>query len=296
MNTDVQSQAAATVSAALKDAAARLAAAGIESARLDAELLLAEALGIERGRLYLSYDRALDDGAVARFRSFVARRASSEPVSYIVGRREFWSLDLVVNPAVLTPRPETELLVEAALAFARRRLVKDGWLRILDVGTGSGAIAVALAQEIPGAETVATDVSSEALEVARSNARRHSVERKIRFLAGDLFAPVAEMVFDLIVSNPPYIRRSEIAALPRDVRDYEPRLALDGGADGLDYYRRIAREAPRYLSDGGFIAVEIGAGVGEEVANLFAAAGFASIRLDKDLTGCERVVSALKLA
>ncbi|HET9764169.1 MAG TPA: peptide chain release factor N(5)-glutamine methyltransferase [Casimicrobiaceae bacterium] len=294
MNTGIQTETVATVSSALKDAAARLSAAGIGGARLDAEILLGEALGIERGKIYLNNDRALDDAELARFRSLIARRASGEPVSYITGRREFWSLDLIVNPAVLAPRPETELLVETALGFARRYRVKDRRLRILDVGTGSGAIAVALAEEIPAAEVWASDISSDALEVARNNARRHNVEQKIRFLAGDLFAPVAEMAggFDLIVSNPPYIRSGELATLPRDVRDYEPRLALDGGADGLDFYRRIAREAPRYLSAGGFLAVEIGAGMGEEVARLFAAAGFSSVRVDKDLAGSERVVSA----
>jgi release factor glutamine methyltransferase len=298
MNADILSENAATISSALKNAAARLSAAGIESARLDAEILLASMLGVERGGLYMNDDRALDDSELARFRSLIARRERGEPVSYIIGRREFWSLDFIVTPAVLTPRPETELLVETALGFARRRLLKDRRLHILDVGTGSGAIAVALAEEIPGAEIVATDVSPDALEIARSNARRHNVEQKIRFLAGDLFAPVAELAgwFDLIVSNPPYIRRDDIAALPRDVRDYEPRLALDGGADGLDFYRRIAREAPRYLSAGGFLAIEIGAVMGEEVGRLLTDAGFSSVRVDKDLAGSERVVSARAMA
>jgi release factor glutamine methyltransferase len=293
MNTGLEIE-PVTIAAALKDAAAQLSAAGIQSARLDAEMLMAETLRIERSRLYLNSGGALEKAALARFHALVARRAGGEPVSYIIGRREFWSLDFIVTPAVLTPRPETELLVETAIGFARRHLARDRRLRILDVGTGSGAIAIALAEEISAAEVWASDISSDALEVARANARRHDVEQKVRFLGGDLFAPVAEMAggFDLIVSNPPYIRRDDIAALPRDVRDFEPRLALDGGADGLDYYRRLAREAPRYLSAGGFLAVEIGAGMGEEVARLFAEAGFASVRVDKDLAGNERVVSA----
>ena len=271
----------------LRDAAAGLAAEGIESARLEAELLLAQALGIERGRLYLN-DTALGESALARFRALFARRLRGEPVSYISGRREFWSLDFIVTSAVLTPRPETELLVEIVL----KAIGANASPRILDLGTGSGAIAVALAKEIRSAEIFATDISEEALEVARANARRHGVERNIRFLGGDLLAPVAEVKFGAIVSNPPYIRRDDFVSLPRDVRDFEPRIALDGGADGLDFYRRIAREARGVLNAGGLIAVEIGAGMGADVARLFADAGFVSVRVENDLAGQERVVSA----
>ncbi|HEY1269905.1 MAG TPA: peptide chain release factor N(5)-glutamine methyltransferase [Candidatus Binatia bacterium] len=286
--------AAFTLASAVKDAVAQLTAVGIDSARLDAEMLMAETLRIERSRLFLNRDGMLDDAALARFSELVARRANGEPVSYITGRREFWSLDLVVTPAVLTPRPETELLVETSLKL----IAAKSSPHILDLGTGSGAIAVALAKEIPGAEIVATDIFREALEIARANARRHGVANRISFFAGDVFTPVAAMTggFDLIVSNPPYIRRADIAALPRDVRDYEPRIALDGGADGLDFYRRIVTEAPDYLLDGGFVAVEIGAGMGPEVAGLFTNAGFADVRIEKDLAGLERVVSARRTA
>jgi release factor glutamine methyltransferase len=292
MNPDVQSEAAATIASALRAAAAQLSAAAIDSARLDAEMLMAETLRIERSRLYLNSDGALDNAAVARFNALVARRAAGEPVSYIIGRREFWSLDFVVTPAVLTPRPETELLVETALKLIAAKPSP----RILDLGTGSGAIAVSLAKEIPEAEIAATDISDDALEIARANARRHGVEKRISFVAGDLFAPVAGVKFDLIVSNPPYIRRGDIATLPRDVRGFEPLIALDGGADGLDFYRRIAREAPNYLTGGGFLAVEIGADMGEEVARLFSDAGFDDVRIEKDLAGLERVVSAHAMA
>ncbi|HKA32084.1 MAG TPA: peptide chain release factor N(5)-glutamine methyltransferase [Candidatus Binatia bacterium] len=273
---------------ALKDASARLAAAGIESARLDAEILFAETVHIERSGLLLNRDLTFDEATLARFCALIARRASGEPVSYIIGRREFWSLDFIVTPAVLTPRPETELLVETALKL----LAAMASPRILDLGTGSGAIAVALAKEIPNAEIFATDISEEALEIARANAQRHGVEDGIRFVRGDLFAPLAEVRFDAIVSNPPYIKSDDIAALPRDVRDFEPRIALDGGADGLDFYRRIAREAARHLTAGGFVAVEIGAGMGEEVAGLFAQAGLGDVRIENDLAGLQRVVSA----
>ena len=288
MNTDVQTEPAATIASALRDATARLAAAEIDSARLDAELLLAEALGVERSRLLFKHDGAVDGAALARLHALIARRAGGEPVSYIIGRREFWSLNFVVTPAVLAPRPETELLVETALKLIGSKASP----RILDLGTGSGAIAVALAKEIPGADIVATDMSQDALEVARANARRHGVEERITFVAGDLFAPVRGMKFDAILSNPPYIRSDDIEALPRDVRDFEPRIALDGGSDGLDFYRRIAREAPHRLTTGGFVAVEIGTAMGAEVARLFADRSFEGVRVEKDLAGLERVVSA----
>jgi release factor glutamine methyltransferase len=286
MNSDVQIE-SPTIASALRDAAARLAVAGSDSARLDAEMLMAEALRIERSRLYLDSNGTIDGATLARFRALVARRAAGEPMSYIIGRREFWSLDFIVTPAVLTPRPETELLVETAL----KRLAAKSSPRILDLGTGSGAIAVALAKEIPGAAIVATDISLDALEIARANARRHGVEDRISFRAGDLFDSVPQTTFDMIVSNPPYIRETDIAELPRDVRDFEPVIALDGGADGMDFYRRIACDAPGYLNPGGFVAVEIGADMGEEVARLFADAGFADVRVEKDLAGLERVVS-----
>ncbi len=280
--------AAFTLAAAVKDAVAQLTAVGIDSARLDAEMLMAETLRVERSRLFFHRDGMLDDASLARFRSLVMRRANGEPVSYIVGRREFWSLDFIVTRAVLTPRPETELLVETAIKL----LAAKSAPRILDLGAGSGAIAVALAKEIPSAEIVAADISKDALEIALANARRHGVEKRTSFVAGDLFEAVAEMKFDAIVSNPPYIREADIAALPRDVRNFEPLVALDGGADGLDFYRRIAREAPDYLNAGGFVAVEIGARMGEEVAPLFAEAGFDDVRIEKDLAGLERVLSA----
>ena len=275
----------------------RLEACGIERPRLEAEVLMAQALGVDRGRLamMLAATHAASAGgpvvpvpAAVAFRRMVRRRALREPLAYILGRREFWSLDFVVTPAVLTPRPETELLVESALKL----LAAKSSPRILDLGTGSGAIAVALAKEIPSAEIVATDISREALEVACANARRHGLEQRISFRAGDLFDAVGPIAFDAIVSNPPYIREADIATLPRDVRDFEPLIALDGGADGLDFYRRIAREAPGYLNPGGSVAVEIGADMGEDVARLFAEAGFDGIRIEKDLAGLERAVSA----
>jgi release factor glutamine methyltransferase len=267
-----------------------------ESARLDAELLLAEALGLDRSRLYLNPETPLDGRAQAEFRALLARRRRGEPVAYLTGRREFWSLDFAVTPAVLMPRPETERLVEVTVdLFEAESQLLDRELRILDLGTGSGAIAVSLAQEISNAEIWATDISSDALEIARANASRYGLERRIHFFPGDLFDAVRDRpeFFDAIVANPPYVRRADFESLPRDVRDFEPRVALDGGADGLDFYRRIVPEAPGYLAARGFLALEIGADLGAAVARLFAAAGcYAPSRLERDYAGRDRVVSA----
>ena len=285
-----------TVRQALHEAEAMLAKAGVESARLDAELLLAATVGLDRGELYLRDATPLAARAEDLFRSLVSRRVCGEPVAYITGRREFWSLDFLVTPAVLVPRPETEMLVEAAVRLLTDNLRVIGRRsRVLDLGTGSGAIAVALAKEIRWAEIWAVDISSQALEVARANARRHDVEEKIRFLRGDLFEPVGDRMefFDLIVSNPPYVRRGEFDDLQRDVRDFEPRAALDGGTDGLDFYRRIIPGAMSYLRIGGWLAVEIGADMGEDVARLFTDAdGYAPPQFYRDLAGKDRVVCA----
>lgn len=285
-----------TVRRALQAATAILSHAGSESARLDAELLLAGVVGLDGSRLYLHHESPLDARAEELFSALLSRRVGGEPVAYITGRREFWSLDFLVTPAVLVPRPETEMLVEiAAGLFAAESQSSNLKLKVLDLGTGSGAIAVSLAKEIAGAEIWATDISPDALDIARANARRHGVEKNIHFLSGDLFEPVREQVkfFDLILANPPYVRRGDFDALPRDVRDFEPRLALDGGVDGLDFYRRIIPSAPAYLTTGGFVAVEIGADMGEDVLRLFATAGdYAPAQLSRDLAGKNRVAGA----
>jgi release factor glutamine methyltransferase len=280
---------------ALREATAAFSTAGIDSARLDAEVLLAGALDLDRSQLYLHEEKTLPARAQERLHSFILRRLNHEPVAYIAGRREFWSLDFLVTPAVLVPRPETERLVETVMEYLGQFRNSNFEIRILEIGTGSGAIAVSLAKEIENAEIWATDVSPGALEVARSNARRHGVEEKIHFLLGDAFMPVRNRpaFFDVIVSNPPYVRRDAFDALPRDVRDFEPRLALDGGPDGLDFYRRIIPEAERYLAAEGFIVVEIGADMGEEVKRLFADAGcYVPAQLYRDLAGNDRVVGA----
>jgi release factor glutamine methyltransferase len=271
--------------------------AGIDSARLDAEVLLRHFLGMEKAELYLGSDLALNATAGWEFQKLLLRRAGREPVAYIIGRREFWSLDFVVTPEVLIPRPETELLVERALKLATR-LPRMNALRILDVGTGSGAIAVSLAKELPQARVCAVDVSSAAVEIARLNARRHGVEERMEFFCGDLFEPVAEERegFDLIVANPPYIRAGDLAGLAPEIREWEPNMALDGGADGLLYYRRIVAAAGDYLKSGGSILLELGDAMNEAVALLFAdASDFEPAKVYRDYAGKKRVIAAAKM-
>ena len=279
----------------LSNGARSMAAAGIASARLDAEVLLGHALASTREEVLLAGDLRLLPEQVRRYNDFLLRRLQREPIAYILGRQEFWSLDFEVAPDVLIPRPETERLVEIALDLARKKLTQDKSVRILDIGTGSGAIAVSLAKELLASLIWATDVSGAALKIADGNARRSGVADRIHFLHGDLFAPVAEAAgrFDLIVSNPPYIRSAAIDTLEPEVSRWEPRGALDGGVDGLDFYRRIASQAFSYLAPHGAVAVEIAADMGKEVANIFAeVANYADVRVYRDYADRDRVIVA----
>jgi release factor glutamine methyltransferase len=259
-----------SVAGLLSRAIVELATQGIETPRLDAELLLGHTLGIERTRLYTCLRDVLSPEQEATFWQYIQRRTQREPLQYITDVREFWSLEFKVNRRVLIPRPETEVVVETALRLIPSSAVGIPPLRILDVGTGSGCIAIALATECPHAAIWATDVSAEVLSLAHENARCHHVEERIHFLYGNLFAPLVgeEGSFDLIVSNPPYIARSEFNTLPPEVRDWEPRGALDGGNDGLDFYRSLVSEGPRYLRSGGWLIMELGAGQSPTVASL----------------------------
>jgi len=273
----------------LKLATDHFAAKGIESARLDAELLLGHATGLERVELYTNYDRPLTAAEVDRYRELVRRRARREPVAYIIGKREFWSLEFAVDRRVLIPRPETETLVEAAIEKARDR----GGLRIVDVGTGCGAVAVALAVELPRARIVATDVSQAVLEVAPANATRHGVAERIEFRHGSLLEPLAEGErFDLIVSNPPYCREDEVDALEPEVRVWEPDGALVSGRDGLWHSQRLVTEAPEYLDESGWLLIEVGTQAAE-VHALLERSGWREIRVHRDLAGRDRVVAAM---
>ena len=263
----------------------RTALAGAEpnaSPDLDAELLLSHVLAVPRARLRSHPETRVDTQRAARFRALLARRAAGEPLAYLTGFKEFWSLELAVSPAVLVPRPETELLVERALAL--RRAPRG---RVADLGTGSGAIALALASERPHWQVTATDVSAEALEVARANARRLGIEA-VRFLQGSWFEPLAGERFNLLLSNPPYVGADD-AAMMSAALAREPRLALTPGADALDSLRAIAREAPRHLERAGWLLLEHGADQGEQVRHELVLAGFRHVRSHPDLAGLERI-------
>lgn len=275
----------------------RLSRAGIDTARLDTEVLLGDVLDITREQLVSGSGIPLTEEQVRRYEAVLRRRLEREPVAYIVGRQEFWSLDFHVTADVLIPRPETERLVEIARTLAADSNTRAPF-RILDVGTGSGAVAISLAKELPLAKVWAADISTAALAIARGNAARNGQLEKINFLCGDLFAPVKNEAgkFALIVSNPPYVRRNEIAALAPEISHWEPRLALDGGADGLDFYRRIAAQASYYLALHGAVVLEIGSDMGEAVAKLFDADGrYESAKIYQDYAGRDRVVVAQKL-
>jgi release factor glutamine methyltransferase len=318
----------------LKLASDHLAAKGVDSARLDAELLLADALGLSRMQLYTSHDRPLAEDEVDRFRALLRRRATREPVAYILGRREFWSLEFTVDRRVLIPRPETETLVDAAVLACtgklappkapttydaaaengdagavevngdvvdasaaprtprskpRATLLAD---RVLDIGTGSGAVAVALAVELPGLALVATDESAASLEVAPRNAARHGVEERIEFRRGDVYDALDPTdVFDVIVSNPPYCKESELVGMEPEVRDWEPKGALVGGSDGMHPTARIIDGAPRHLKKDGWLLLEVGTQADNVRAHL-ARSGWRDIRTLHDLAGRDRVIVA----
>ncbi|MDQ6846116.1 MAG: peptide chain release factor N(5)-glutamine methyltransferase [Candidatus Dormibacteraeota bacterium] len=262
---------------------------GSTSARLDAELLAATALGVRRLDIYLQFDRPLEDKQLTAIRELVRRRGDGEPVAHITGEREFHGRAFTVSADVLIPRPETETLVDLALQRARHRDV----VRIADVGTGSGCIAVALAAELPHATVVATDVSEDALAVAAANVRRHQLTGRVDLRTGSWCEPLAGAEFDIVVSNPPYIPTDEIGELARDVRDHEPAVALDGGHDGLDAYRALLPSIATILAPMGWAAVEIDIGAAAPVESLGREAFGDGTRVvvHSDLTGRPRVVS-----
>jgi release factor glutamine methyltransferase len=265
--------------------------AQIDSAEADARLLTGQALHLTRAQLAAESDRLLEAREVNVVSALAARRLRHEPVARILGRKEFWSLELQVTPAVLVPRPETETLVETALDAVTTRGLRLEKLRLLDIGTGSGALLLALLKELPNATGVGTDISADALEVARGNAARHQLGARCTFLACDVVDGIAGS-FDFILSNPPYIASGEIASLMPEVRDYDPQSALDGGNDGLAFYRRIAAAAPPILAPGGYMIVELGAGQDAAVNALFTKAGLKVIGARKDLAGIVRALNA----
>jgi len=278
---------------------------GIQNPRLDAEALLSKVLRLDRVGLYREYDRILTDEEVNLLSRLVERRLSREPLQYILGTTEFYGLEFLVTPDVFIPRPETELLVDEALKLSR---VNHPLLTILDLCTGSGCIAIAIAKSLKNPRIYATDISRKALKVARENAKIHRVEDKIVFIEGDLFRPFTPLPkssplreegwvrgFDLIVSNPPYIPSHEIELLQMEVKGYEPRMALNGGPDGLLYSKKIIEEAPSHLRSGGSLLLEIGEGQGERVSKAIAERdAYHGLRFIKDYAGLDRVVVAVK--
>ena len=281
----------ASVSEALQLIAQTFRAAGIEDADADARVLAGHALHLDRARLISQSDRVLEAREVNAISGLAARRLKREPVSRILGRKEFWSLALAITPDVLVPRPETETVVEGALDFVVRNGLRMEKLRILDIGTGSGALLVALLNELPNATGIGTDISRAALEVAQINVAQFGFESRSSLIACDMAAGV-EGQFDLVVSNPPYIARGEIASLAPEVRDYDPMMALDGGDDGLTAYRSISADAKRILAQGGRLFVEMGAGQEPAVRELFTNAGLVVGIARNDLAGTPRVLGA----
>jgi len=293
----------------LKEGMARLRAAHVPSHTLAAEVLLLDVLGRDRAWLYTHAEDRMDAAASEKFFALIARRAAGEPTQYLTGRQEFWGLEFEVTPAVLIPRPETEHVVEVALERLGSRGIKTDMatgrptpkLRVADVGTGSGCLAVALAHELPHAVIFATDTSAAALEVARRNAARHGVFDRIHFLQTDLLAgllpqvrttPGESCLFDLIVSNPPYIAHADIALLEREVRDHEPETALFGGETGIEVYARLIEQAARLLTSGGIFVVELGLGAAAKVERMLKASDWVNIRTTDDLAGIPRVLAA----
>ena len=263
----------------------RFSEAGIAGVRLEAQLLLAHVLGCTRVQLYTGFDKPLGDAELASYRGLIRRRLAGESVSYLLGEAEFWGLPFFVDPSVLVPRPDTETVIEVARVARPDRTQP---LRILDLCTGSGAIAVSLAKEYPAATVVATEISSPAAAVARKNAERNQVADRVDIRIGDLFAPVAGQRFDLIVSNPPYIASAVIPTLSAEVRR-EPVIALDGGRDGLVFYDRICGQARDYLAPGGVLLVEHGYDQADAVRARFIAAGLVDPTLVHDLGKNPRV-------
>ena len=284
-----------TIGKLLKTTAGYLKEKSIESPRLTAELLLAHVLGMDRVGLYLQFEKPLTEKELSGYRTLVRRRAKREPLQYITGTQEFWSMEFHVDSRVLIPRPETEVLVEQALARAGEGEPERGNLRrLLDLGTGSGILAVCMAKELPTWEVWATDSSADGLEVARLNSEKHGVGDQIRFRQGDLFQPLTGegILFHLILSNPPYVGEGEYGSLPPEVRDYEPRVALAAGKEGMAFITRILHDAPDFLVPGGWLLLEMAPGQTEPAMKIAEEISFYhDVHRVRDYSGRHRVIS-----
>ena len=276
--------ASASRAAALGTATAELRAAGIDAPRRDARLLMQHALGLSPEDLLADDRLPLGEDEAGRLKALVRRRAAREPIAYLTGRREFWSLELAVDRSALVPRPESETLVEAVLDRAPRLPAHP---RLLDLGTGTGCLLVALLSELPGAVGLGIDVNASAVSLARANAHRHGLGERASFAVADWGAALAAR-FDVVVSNPPYVATPELVSLAPEIARHEPRMALAGGTDGYECYRRLAPQIARLLASGGLAAIELGAGMADEVRSLFAASGLLQIGRRHDLSGIER--------
>jgi release factor glutamine methyltransferase len=283
------------VETARRALAARLRSADVDSAELDARILVGAVLGLDLGGVIAAAARLLTADEAARLEDYTQRRMAGQPVARIIGAKEFWGLPLLISPATLVPRPDTETVIEAALEILQAEARCNHPLRITDLGTGSGAILLALLSELPNAFGIGTDISEAALQTACRNAAVFGFTERAAFIACD-YAAALSGAFDLIVSNPPYIRSADIASLDIEVRDHDPHRALDGGADGLDGYRLIAPEAMRLLAPGGALVVEVGHGQSSDVEGLMKVAGLSPGAVPKtDLAGIRRAVWGRKL-
>jgi len=264
---------------------------GFDNARLDVQLLLGSVLGLSRIGLYMEFERSLSEGEVEEFRRLYRRRLSHEPLQYIIGSAGFREIEVQTDRRGLIPRPETELLVQEAVDFLRGR--PDPL--VADLGTGTGVIAISVAYEVPGARVVAVDISDEALLLTEQNARRAGVGESITLVCGDMLEGLGGRgPFDAILSNPPYVRTGDIETLQPEIRDYEPRIALDGGTDGMKYLEPVARGAHEHLMPGGLLLLECGAGQAPETAEILSGTGrYSGVEIIKDLMGRDRVVKAV---
>lgn len=265
---------------------------GIESPRLNAELMLAGILNCKRLELYLAFDRPLKENEVELYRNYLKRRGNFEPLQYILGEVEFYGLNFKVNPSVLIPRQETEILVETVIKLAGQ----NERLRILDIGTGSGIIPVTLAKFLPGASFTALDISKEALNTADENARLHQVNEKIYFIEADIVTDkfTAENEYDFVISNPPYVSIDEYNLLQKEIVEHEPRIALTDFKDGFYFYELISAKALKYLKNGGMLVFEAGEGQAARIAEMMSANGYKNILLTKDYLSIERVITGVK--
>ena len=282
-----------TIAQAIAEGSARLGASHVDEARRTAGVLLCHALGIDRTHLLTRSDEQIIDSDYESYLQLVERRAAGEPVQYITGHQEFFGLDFNVTNEVLIPRPETEFLVERVIALAIEFPGEPNPL-IADIGTGSGCIAISLATRLPHARLIATDISAAALEVARANASRHGVSDRIQFVQGDALEPLARLdvegAVDVLVSNPPYVEEATSELIQREVREWEPHTALFAGADGLDFYRRLLPDAPRYLKPGGFVVLEIGYSQLDSIAAMIAGSSLELVDATPDLQGIPRAI------